>query len=191
MMQLLGETQVEPPFTGTFYGVDPSGSVFPFDTLAAGAYVDFMMSGTTAFVGGVFLDRPPIAVNFTGVVSMNYTSNDAANVWQGVSGVYVDFYAEVQRDYTVLATVVWRPNSANWEYEYFTLDWGRGAQTGVYPINFGHQRDANGDTNHYFLTHMVFILRDVPPGTYRVQLHHSPWGSSLDRYIYTSAIAVL
>ncbi len=191
MMQRHIPEQAEVPYTGTFVAVG-TGFYDSVEELQAGPWVDAVQTGTMGYIGGAFLNRPPLAWGGLSTVSMTYSANLAANVWEGISGLWCEFQALEQRDYVVMMTVMWWGTSANWNYEHFTIDYGLGASTGCYPPEYGIQQDANADTSWVRLHTMNFVLPDLAPGNYRVQAYHSPWGSSLDRAISaTSFIAVL
>jgi hypothetical protein len=190
MSLLVPETQAAFPFTGTFVANDGLGATAIFTALAGARGMAMNDGGDFLTLGGSFIDRPPLAWGGTGTVVMNYSANLAANQWENVSGAFVTVTITEKRDYAVLLTFQWYWNTTNWAYNIFRV-LANGSETGIFPIYFYKFREQNASIGERELQSAVFYLRQWEPGTYTIQLQHSPWGSSQDRYVERALLIVL
>jgi len=189
-MQFLEQRQADAPYSGTFAAVQ-AGVLGSPALLQPGALLSAGITGAMGYFGGAFLDRPPLVSNFTGTFVMNYTADLGANVYQGISGCYVDLTVLQQRNFLVLLTLCTQPTTTTQNWRHYTLDIGRGPTTGVYPPDWYIQYDANVETSYARIYHMHFLLLSLPTGTYRIQAYYSPWGKTYNETVHVGAIAVV
>jgi hypothetical protein len=189
--QLVPDTQAAPLFTGSFIadGGGGGGPLGPFLALAPGFGMTMGVTGSVGYIGGAFLNRPPLAWGGRQTVGMIYTANLAGGVFEGVSGCFCTLEVQEKRDYLVAVTLWWRWASANWAYEWVRIS-ANGSATGILPPYWTKQQDANPNTTEEDTRTFLFLLKDWEPGTYVLQVEHSPAGSDQNREINEGLIVV-
>lgn len=191
MMQRVPETQVMPPFTGSFVGVEAGSVLGSFLAIQPVDWMTTGLTGTVGFIGGSFIDRSPLAWGGSGTNQFTYTANTAAGAYDNITGCFCDFVAKEQRDYLVLLSVCWQWQSANWSYQILHISLTPAAVTIAPSGGWRKSRDSNPTTTDFELRTVQFVLPNLPRGSYRVQALHSPFSSSQDRKIWTAYVTVL
>ena len=184
------ETQAAFPFTGTFLADDGLGNVGIINAIAGARGMGLYDGGDFMLLGGEGVSRPPLGWGGTGTVPKDYTSDLAAGTYEIVTGAFALVTITEKRDYIVLVTFQWYWNSANWSYQHFRIT-ANGSATGIFPAYYYKQRDTNPSVGEAELANGVFYLRQWQPGTYLIQLQHTPAGSAQNRYVEQAQIVVL
>jgi hypothetical protein len=189
------ETQIAPTFSGTLVAMASGIALGSVGALQTADWMTATISGSVGYLHALD-SRPPLEFGGEATVGMTYTANLAANVFEGISGCYCTFEAKETRDYLVVLGVNWRWASANFAHQFLSIS-VNGSRTGtptgglLHPNRWRKSINVNPDTTEYELRTVMFVVRDLEPGTYTIQGLHSPWGSSEDRAIARASIVVL
>jgi hypothetical protein len=189
-MYHLPPEQAATSYSGTFVLLSAGVLLGSIDTLAPADWMAIGLTGTTAYVDGAD-SMPPLAWGGTGTVAMTYTANLGVDTYEGVSGAFCAFEAKASnRDYLVLVCLEYRFASANFAFENIRIV-VNGSPTGIFPTKYNLQKNAVQDQTNVFLHTYAFVLPNWTPGTYTIQLQHTPDSASVDRAIRRAIVAVI